>query len=135
MYSTLLVLITNFCERKADHSELGIVPFDVGPHDYLDGLTMMKRGDTNMEIMEATLRYPTKICRERKSGNCKLTNTTARKNISTDMLSPNIFSCSSHQEIGKSHAEAAEHISTEQCLDEKLFDRSACNGCNRLDRS
>lgn len=55
---------------------------------------MMKRGDANMKIREATLRYPTKICRERESKYCKLMNTTPRKSIRTDMLSPTIFSWS-----------------------------------------
>lgn len=59
--------------------------------------TMMNNGDANIEIREATLRYPTNICRLLSSNNSRLTQMIRAKAHKTAIRSPHIFSCTHHR--------------------------------------
>lgn len=57
------------------------------------GLTIIKRGEANIEMREKTLKYPTTIWRKWVSKNLRLTNTTIPKNANTAMSNADILSC------------------------------------------
>lgn len=56
-------------------------------------LTIMSRGEANIEIKDATLKYPTKSCRDDEFKNWRLTKTIEANTAKTDTKNPNIFSC------------------------------------------
>jgi len=57
----------------------------------------MDNGDANIEIREATLRYPTKVCLMLCSNNSRLQYTMRAKAPKTAISNPNIFSCTHGQ--------------------------------------
>lgn len=59
-------------------------------------LTIMKSGEANMEMSEATLKYPTKGCRTPGSKTLTLTNTMITNRTKTASSNPVIFSCNKH---------------------------------------
>lgn len=58
-----------------------------------DKLTIINNGEANMDMREATLKYPTKICRVEESNNFKLTYTMIANTPKTASNNPNIFIC------------------------------------------
>ena len=57
----------------------------------------MNKGDANIEMREATLRYPTKVCRDWWSNNSRLTYMMREKTHRTAISNPDIFSCTTNQ--------------------------------------
>jgi len=53
----------------------------------------MDNGDANIEIREATLRYPTKLCLVLWSNNSRLQYMMRAKTPKTAISNPDIFSC------------------------------------------
>lgn len=56
-------------------------------------LTMMNNGEANMEMSEATLKYPTKACRTPESKTLTLTNTMIANRAKIAISNPVIFNC------------------------------------------
>ncbi|KAE8673321.1 hypothetical protein F3Y22_tig00111794pilonHSYRG00090 [Hibiscus syriacus] len=89
MYSTLLILITKFWKRKRMRESIS--------SEYrkkakaFSELTMMSRGKANMEIRDATLKYPTNNCRAGESKSSRLMKTIEANTAKTDTRNPNIF--------------------------------------------
>lgn len=54
---------------------------------------MMNNGDANMEMREATLRYPTNVCLMGWSKHSRLTNAMAAKTQKTPINSADILAC------------------------------------------
>lgn len=59
--------------------------------------TMINNGDANMEMSEATLKYPTNICRVGWSHNSRLAYMIRAKTEKTPISSPDILNCMKNQ--------------------------------------
>lgn len=57
---------------------------------------MINSGEANIEISEATLKYPTNVCLSSYSKTPKLTKTTNANITATAPNNPNILSCNEH---------------------------------------